>query len=156
MGSSKKKSSFRIDDILQQQSDNIQHHQIKSNMDSHFKNYSGHLSSALSAAAAAAAGTTNASTITSTSGHSFSATPQSSISSQQNHQQVHRLPHSTSSSPSNGATDVPRKPMPMYPQSMLDMQKQNFCFPIPMGMPPFSHAAAYLEHYANSFHKGKS
>lgn len=154
MGSSKKKSSFRIDDILQQQSENMQHHQIKSGIDSHFKGYSGHLSSALSAAAAAAAAS-NASTITSTSSHNFTASPQSSISSQHHHQ-VQRQPHSTSSSPSSAATDVPRKPMPMYPQSMLDMQKQNFCFPLPMGMPPFSHAAAYLEHYANSFHKGKT
>lgn len=64
----------------------------------------------------------------------------------------------------------PQKPMPMYappstvaPSSisangnLLDMSKANYCFaPLPMAMtPPFSHAAtAYLEHYANTFHKG--
>lgn len=64
----------------------------------------------------------------------------------------------------------PHKPMPMYappiaqpapmsvPANLLDMNKTNYCFtPMPMTMtPPFSHAAtAYLEHYANTFHKGE-
>ncbi|KAJ6639906.1 Hematopoietically-expressed homeobox protein HHEX like [Pseudolycoriella hygida] len=58
-----------------------------------------------------------------------------------------------SSALSSNSTDSPRKPMPMYPQNVLDIQKSNFCFPMPLGMSSFSPAAAYFEHYANAFHK---
>lgn len=63
----------------------------------------------------------------------------------------------------NATSTAPHKPMPMYvpppPQNaMMDLHKASFCFP-PMAMtmpPPYSHAAAaYLEHYANSFQKGR-
>lgn len=127
MGTSKKKSSFRIDDILQQQS--VENHNNNnsykiSNMDN-FKSYIEHMNSATSA----------------------------------NQSQIHNTVITSTSSEnssvqSTNSTDSPRKPLPMYPQNVLDMQKSNFCFPMPLGMTSFSPAAAYFEHYANAFHKG--
>lgn len=130
MGTSKKKSSFRIDDILQQQSlennnNNNNNNSYKiSNMDN-FKTYIEHMNSATSA----------------------------------NQSQIHNTVITSTSSEnssvqSTNSTDSPRKPLPMYPQNVLDMQKSNFCFPMPLGMSSFSPAAAYFEHYANAFHKG--
>ncbi|XP_037029695.1 hematopoietically-expressed homeobox protein hhex [Bradysia coprophila] len=134
MGTSKKKSSFRIDDILQQQSvENINNnnnshpnngYKISTNMDN-FKSYIEHINSATSANGQSQ---THNTVITSTSSEN-------------------------SSVQSTNSTDSPRKPLPMYPQNVLDMQKSNFCFPMPLGMSSFSPAAAYFEHYANAFHK---
>lgn len=139
MGTSKKKSSFRIDDILQQQSvENINNstsnnnsnthtngYKISTNMDN-FKSYIEQINSA-------------------TSGNGQSQTHNTVITSTSSE---------NSSVQSTNSTDSPRKPLPMYPQNVLDMQKSNFCFPMPLGMSSFSPAAAYFEHYANAFHKG--
>lgn len=60
-------------------------------------------------------------------------------------------------SPSSGSDGAPRKPHPVYPSSFPDMQKHapNFYLPFSLGMPQFSPAAAYLEHYANALQKGE-
>lgn len=166
MGSSKKKSSFRIDDILQQQSE-YQSNQLNASMENYTKLYSAHFN-----------GTnqlgqhqqnhhqhhTSQSTVPPPS--NSSSTP----STNNNHHNsssaagaggggggTHLITNNGSSgggSSSNNSDHHPRKPMPMYPPNLLDMQNKNFCFPLPMGVPPFTHAAAYLEHYANAFHKG--
>ena len=137
MGSSKKKSSFRIDDILQhQQQSELESNLMYSNMDN-FKTYKTGVNT-----------NNDSDQLKNLPNHGPSTTPTSSSDT---------ITSSSSSAlhfPTSSVQDVPRKPMPMYPQSMLDFQKQNFCFPLTMGMPTFSPAAAYLEHYANAFHKG--
>lgn len=165
MGSSKRKASFRIDDILQQQQQQNQQQQH-------------HQGSAIHHLLAAAASlqpvhhqrntpleykpvatpqsspelvidTSSSSTMNSSSANKSD----SGVSS-------HHGPSSTStveppySSP-NGSDGAPRKPHPLYP-SFPDMQKHpNFYLPLSLGMPQFS-PAAYLEHYANALQKGES
>ncbi|XP_055682127.1 hematopoietically-expressed homeobox protein HHEX [Lutzomyia longipalpis] len=120
MGSSKRKSSFRIDDILHQQTENQMATQRQP------------------------PSTVIKSSETEASSSNRTATPPSDQSA---------ATVSSSNSLQSGR-ESPRKPTPIYPQ-MLDLQKTpNLCFPIPLGIPPpFSPAAAYLEHYANALHK---
>lgn len=208
MGSSKKKSSFRIDDLLQQQT------KIASSSSNgqyrHHPFYAQHLSEATAMSAyhqSAFPGATNnnSSRATSSNGSSNSQSQSSFVSASNNHKTHHHYNHhqpppppaahhpkhhhqvtqhrhesSPSSSDANlgkhspssptfadGVTNLaPHKPMPMYvpapqppPNAMMDLHKASLSFPpIAMTMPPpYSHhaAAAYLEHYANSFQKGR-
>lgn len=198
MGSSKKKSSFRIDDLLQHSSiandiNQHQHAQFKRQM--FFAPVStAHTSTANTSMESKAARNASGQTANGmpTTPHSFhrlmkdimsSATPISTTSASTVPTAAPSLAAAaTATSPIAQYADLaPHKPMPMYapppqqqpqpqppppppnqhgpPPGLLDMSKQppNYGFPMPMAMhPQFSHAAtAYLEHYANTFHKGK-
>lgn len=177
MGSSKRKASFRIDDILQQQQ---QQGAIR------------HLSGVVAAAAAAPSSPSPAAhhpaahhqhtpldyktvapsslspqsspeLVIDTSAASPMNSNQSSANKSDSGVSSHHGTSSTSntttveqpySSPS-GSDGAPRKPHPVYP-SFPDMQKHpNFYLPLGLSMPQFS-PAAYLEHYANALQKGES
>lgn len=171
MGSSKKKSSFRIDDLLQHPVDIDSHSHLKRQM---FAPATTSKDMDLSAQPAKNRnGPVSASPAPITAPHfhrlvkEMLEVPTSDVTSST----THTMHQSTNTSKAPGLpishsaySDIsPHKPMPMYappsPMSgaLLDMSKPNYCFPMPMPMtPPFSHAAtAYLEHYANTFHKGK-
>lgn len=133
MGSSKRKSSFRIDDIL--------HHQ-QSNENTQLL--------AQQLAAIRKSNTDNNNIATSTT--SAPLTPPTSMTSS------NPSPVSSSSSPQDGpslgasSTGLmePRKPQAMY------HHPSNFMMPLHLGLPtPFPPAATYFEHYANALHKGK-
>lgn len=49
----------------------------------------------------------------------------------------------------------PRKPVPVYAQTVFDIQKSPLCYSVPIGMSHFQPAANYLEHYAQTMHKSK-
>lgn len=183
MGSSKKKASFRIDDLLQHSAEVDGHSLITRHMfspatitatkamdqmASSTMQSSKHRSAFPMSAAAAATPTTTA------SAPSFQRMVKHMLETPRDGQHTasslsSKPPTSVSNQPMSALYPEmsPHKPMPLYapPQqqrqpssSLLDMTKQpNYCFPMPLPMtPPFSHAAtAYLEHYANTFHKGQ-
>ncbi|XP_055524498.1 homeobox protein HEX homolog pha-2 [Wyeomyia smithii] len=134
MGSSKRKSSFRIDDILHQQAEQQQmlfHHQQQLVQNSVLKQLSD-----LNAVQ-----------------------PSSSTSPLTTTDYC-----STQKSPSNSPVAIqagresPKKPTALYP-NLLEFQKTSFPLHLQFGMPSFNPAlspalnAAYLEHYANVLHK---
>ncbi|GAB0095111.1 hematopoietically-expressed homeobox protein hhex [Sergentomyia squamirostris] len=124
MGSSKRKSSFRIDDILQQQTEN--------QMAAHQRQQS-------------------TTTVIKSSDMEASSTHRSSSSPAQLDLSTATV---SSSNIHQSGRESPRKPTPLYPQMLDLQKAPNLCFPIPLGIPPhFSPAAAYLEHYANAIHK---
>lgn len=136
MGSSKRKSSFRIDDILHQQAEQQQmlfHHQqqLQSNVLKQLSEAS----------------------------HSASSSTPSSTSTEYYNAQSKSPSESPVPIPS-GPTS-PKKPTALYP-NLMDLQKSNFPLHLQFGMPAFNPAlnpaalnAAYLEHYANVLQKGK-
>lgn len=176
MGSSKKKSSFRIDDLLQ--------HHTADPADTH-----AHLKRQMFAPVTSAtsaqpnrnrsAPISSATTITPTAPNFHRMVKEMleipNINHHHHNEQITSTSHAAHASNTAAKSSAmsqhssspyadlpPHKPMPMYAPpstgSLLDMSKQpNYCFPMPMAMtPPFSHAAtAYLEHYANTFHKGQ-
>lgn len=144
MGSSKRKSSFRIDDILHQQQTSENHQQMIAQQLAFLKNSSSEYISSSTSATTAAAPLTPPTSMTSSN-----PSPNSVSSSSSPPEQV---PHPGSLL----ASTEPRKPTAMYhhPQ-MMDLPKSNFMMPLHLGLPsPFQPAAAsYLEHYANALHK---
>ncbi|XP_058814037.1 hematopoietically-expressed homeobox protein Hhex [Topomyia yanbarensis] len=135
MGSSKRKSSFRIDDILHQQAEQQQmlfHHQQQLVQSSVLKQLSDMHTSQPSS-----------STPSSTSTEYCSSGPKTPPVS----------PLIIQSGP-----DSPKKPTALYP-NLLEFQKNTFPLHLPFGVPTFNTAlnpalnAAYLEHYANVLHK---
>ncbi|XP_038105085.1 hematopoietically-expressed homeobox protein hhex [Culex quinquefasciatus] len=134
MGSSKRKSSFRIDDILHQQAEQQQmlfHHQqqLQSNVLKQLSEAS----------------------------HSASSSTPSSTSTEYYNAQSKSPSESPVPIPS-GPTS-PKKPTALYP-NLMDLQKSNFPLHLQFGMPAFNPAlnpaalnAAYLEHYANVLQK---
>ncbi|XP_049281889.1 hematopoietically-expressed homeobox protein hhex [Anopheles funestus] len=155
MGSSKRKSSFRIDDILHQQrveQQNLlyQHH-----------HHTGRL-----------AGTSTANSLSSEtgSGHSVGHSASGSSYGSGTLQSHTALPPDCGTPPgspvlasplaisagSNGTTgrsESPKKPTAMYP-GLLDFSKNVIPIPLQFGMPAFNPLnAAYLEHYASVLHK---
>ncbi|XP_058055564.1 hematopoietically-expressed homeobox protein HHEX [Anopheles bellator] len=169
MGSSKRKSSFRIDDILHQQRDHsllYQHH------------------AAATAAAAAAAvtagrqshapgsqpGPDGVASLPYPTGPSYGAVPAHSLPvdcTAAGGGRIHRsssppglgppLAHSAgggSGSPASiGRSDSPKKPTAVYP-GLLDFSKGVIPLPLQLGVPTFNPInAAYLEHYASVLHK---
>uniref|UniRef100_A0A182P2H6 Homeobox domain-containing protein n=1 Tax=Anopheles epiroticus TaxID=199890 RepID=A0A182P2H6_9DIPT len=155
MGSSKRKSSFRIDDILHQQrveQQNLlyQHH------------HAGRLPATASTASSLSSDTGSALSLGHTAAGSYS-----------NGLQSHGVPTDCSTPPgspvlasplavssgSNGGSvrsESPKKPTAMYP-GLLDFSKNVIPIPLQFGMPAFNPLnAAYLEHYASVLHKGKT
>ncbi|XP_052890186.1 hematopoietically-expressed homeobox protein hhex [Anopheles moucheti] len=153
MGSSKRKSSFRIDDILHQQrveQQNLlyQHH------------HAGRL----------AGGTSTANSLSSDTGSVLSVGHSATGSSYGSTLPGHTVPPDCSTPPGspvlasplavssggNGASvrsDSPKKPTAMYP-GLLDFSKNVIPLPLQFGMPAFNPLnAAYLEHYASVLHK---
>lgn len=126
MGSSKRKSSFRIDDILHQQTENYRQSLTGCNTSDKMENVS-------------------CSEISSASNEP------SSNGSYGNGTQIENQSINFSTN-STGEQSSPKKPLPLYPQ-LADLQKTNFCFPYPFAVPPM--ASSYLEHYASALHKGK-
>lgn len=145
MGSSKRKSSFRIDDILHQQRETNHHN--SSALSSPSRSSAESLSPATNQAKMSK-NLQNSNNCEMQQRDSRNGTPESPV------QKV-----ATPSVPGHsggGSDNTLRSPQPLYPPFM-DMQKQspNFYLPLPIGMSPqFSPAAAYLEHYANTLHKG--
>jgi hypothetical protein len=143
MGSSaKRKSSFRIEDILHQQAENQllavqqQLHNSKFN------------SAALSKLSP---------TLSASSSDSHQNTPLSNMQKLQSSSKSPNYPASISPTTALHAAEQLRKPTAFYPE-LLNLQKpnlQNFQLPMPLGMHHFNPAAAYLEHYANVLHKGE-
>ncbi|XP_058467955.1 hematopoietically-expressed homeobox protein HHEX [Malaya genurostris] len=134
MGSSKRKSSFRIDDILHHQAEQQQillHHQHQLVQSSVLKQLSD-LNTCQN----------NSSTPSSTSTEYCSSGPKSPPGS----------PFVQS------GQDSPKKPTAMYP-NLLEIQKNSFPMHLPFAVPTFNSAlnpalnAAYLEHYANVLNK---
>ncbi|XP_050070611.1 hematopoietically-expressed homeobox protein hhex [Anopheles maculipalpis] len=149
MGSSKRKSSFRIDDILHQQrveQQNLlyQHH--------HAGRLAGTSTSSSDTGSVLAAG--HASTASSYSSalqsHTVApdcGTPPGSPAL------VSPLAVSTGSNGASVRSESPKKPTAMYP-GLLDFSKNVIPIPLQFGMPAFNPLnAAYLEHYANVLHK---
>uniref|UniRef100_A0A182MR77 Homeobox domain-containing protein n=1 Tax=Anopheles culicifacies TaxID=139723 RepID=A0A182MR77_9DIPT len=152
MGSSKRKSSFRIDDILHQQrveQQNLlyQHHH-----------------------AARLAGTSNSLASDSGSVHTVGHSAASG-SSYGSTLQSHTVPPDCGTPPGSpvlaspivgigsgsngtpGRSESPKKPTAMYP-GLLDFSKNVIPIPLQFGMPTFNPLnAAYLEHYASVLHK---
>lgn len=125
MCSSKKKSSFRIDDILHHQSDrnsivylNQQNYNLKSS------------SEKLNSVTLSETSVQNSNITSASSDAKINSVPQCSIEQIQ-----------------------PRKPTPIYPQTIFDVQKSPMCYSMPIGMSHFPPAASYLEHYAQVMHK---
>uniref|UniRef100_A0A182N5C6 Uncharacterized protein n=1 Tax=Anopheles dirus TaxID=7168 RepID=A0A182N5C6_9DIPT len=153
MGSSKRKSSFRIDDIL--------HQQRAEQLYQHHQHQAGRLAGNNAAAAGTPGDTTTAFSPTSAI---YGALPP-----------AHTVPTDCSSPPGspalasplavssagNGAhgpvrSDSPKKPTAIYP-GLLDFSKNVIPIPLQFGMPAFNPLnAAYLEHYASVLHKGKA
>jgi hypothetical protein len=140
MGSAKRKSSFRIEDILHQQAENqllaVQQQLHNSKFNSTMFNK---LSPSLSSAS--------------------SDSHQAALINMQRLQQNSASPSYPEQSISPSTTHSPtaehlRKPTAFYPE-LLNLHKPNFQLPMPLGMHHFNPAAAYLEHYANVLHKGE-
>uniref|UniRef100_A0A182WQK3 Homeobox domain-containing protein n=1 Tax=Anopheles minimus TaxID=112268 RepID=A0A182WQK3_9DIPT len=152
MGSSKRKSSFRIDDILHQQrveQQNLlyQHH------------HAGRL-----------AGTSTSNSLSSDTGSVLSVGHSASGSSYGSTLQSHTVPPDCGTPPgspvlaspmgigfgssgTSGRSESPKKPTAMYP-GLLDFSKNVIPIPLQLGMPAFNPLnAAYLEHYASVLHK---
>ncbi|EAT43899.1 AAEL004707-PA [Aedes aegypti] len=137
MGSSKRKSSFRIDDILHQQAEQqqmiFQHQQLVQN-------------SVLKQLTDMTTAQPHASTPSSTSPEYCPNGPRSSS------------PPASPIPDQPSGPESPKKPTALYP-NLLDFQKTNFPLHLPLGMPSFNPAfnpafnAAYLEQYANMLHK---
>ncbi|XP_049536480.1 hematopoietically-expressed homeobox protein HHEX [Anopheles darlingi] len=161
MGSAKRKSSFRIDDILHQQraEQNLlyQHHAALAGGQSHTDGTEGvpaEASSSLvypSTPAASYGGCppmppTMPVDCSASGRHRSSTSP--SLTTQPN--------HGDSSAPSPvsiGRADSPKKPTAMYP-GLLDFSKNMIPLPLQLGVPTFNPInAAYLEHYASVLHK---
>lgn len=187
MGSSKKKSSFRIDDLLQHQHEFDTHHTPTKRQMFSAPPTSAHKGMTAEQpqppakhrhiASSSAAATPSAPSHFHRSMPEMPSAEHSASVAHHPHHHLHQPPTATATSGTSKAPSLPQgvyadmpphKPMPMYapppppPSAMtasalLDMTKPNYCFPMPMAMPPnFSHAAtAYLEHYANTFHKGE-
>jgi len=141
MGSSKRKSSFRIDDILHQQTEQHQHHQLQHN---HQQQQQQQINNKLPNTERTSPKTTSVPPPKTT-------TPSSSSPSRPSSANNQNMDTIFSQLSAEQFMNGPRKPTPVYPQ-LLDMQKHNFC--LPFGMPNFSPAAAYLEQYANALQKG--
>lgn len=138
MGSSKRKSSFRIDDILHQQAEQQQmifQHQQQLVQSSVLKQLT----------------------------DMTTAQPSSSTPSSTSTEYCNNGPRSPPGSPASEqpGRESPKKPTAMYP-NLLEFQKNNFPLHLQFGMPTFNPAinpalnAAYLEHYASMLHKGES
>lgn len=138
MGSSKRKSSFRIDDILHQQAEQQQmmfQHQQQLVQNSVLKQLT----------------------------DMTTAQPSSSTPSSTSTEYCNNGPRSPPGSPvsEQPGRESPKKPTAMYP-NLLEFQKTNFPLHLQFGMPTFNPAlnpalnAAYLEHYASMLHKGES
>lgn len=142
MGSSKRKSSFRIDDILHQQAEQQQQmifqHQLVQN-------------SVLKQLTDMSTAQPSSSTPTSTSPEYCPNGPRSSSS-----------PPASPVPEHPAGPESPKKPTALYP-NLLDFQKTNFPLHLQFGMSSFNPAAlnpaafnaAYLEQYANMLHKGE-
>ncbi|XP_062703628.1 homeobox protein HEX homolog pha-2-like [Aedes albopictus] len=140
MGSSKRKSSFRIDDILHQQAEQQQQmifqHQLVQN-------------SVLKQLTDMSTAQPSSSTPTSTSPEYCPNGPRSSSSPPASPVPEHPT-----------GPESPKKPTALYP-NLLDFQKTNFPLHLQFGMSSFNPAAlnpaafnaAYLEQYANMLHK---
>lgn len=192
MGSSKKKSSFRIDDLLQQpqyEYDNhnapIKRHMFSSapppthtttttNQHQHHTHTHTHPTGMEHVALTKHRHADGSSaTFAPSAPHSGHRMAKGTLPSEMPSSELHHMTTSKAPSlpPSGYADHPPHKPMPMYApppalppattgisaSALLDITKPNYCFPMPMAIAPnFSHAAtAYLEHYANTFHKGE-
>uniref|UniRef100_A0A182SN96 Uncharacterized protein n=1 Tax=Anopheles maculatus TaxID=74869 RepID=A0A182SN96_9DIPT len=147
MGSSKRKSSFRIDDILHQQrveQQNLlyQHH--------HAGRLAGTSASSSDTGSVLPVGHTGTGSSYSSAlqGHTLvpdCSTPPGSP--------VLASPLAVSSNGASVRSESPKKPTAMYP-GLLDFSKNVIPIPLQFGMPAFNPLnAAYLEHYANVLHK---
>ena len=162
MGSSKRKASFRIDDILQQQQ---QQQQGLQRIPSYSPNKS--VTSPESEIDTPVANM-NPNQSQRVQQNSPEKTNKGDSLHPMNGGMVHPAATSSSVEPpysspsgSGGSEGGPRKPHPLYPSSGSssfppDMQKHapNFYLPLSLGIPQFS-PAAYLEHYANALQKGE-
>lgn len=156
MGSSKRKASFRIDDILQQQQQQNQHQQLHNPLLTTTISTSSRSSSHKSSPELVI-DTMNANQIQNSSRTTTNSSTTESNKSDSG-VSTHHAPTTVEppyGSPS-GSEGAPRKPHPVYPSFPADMQKHasNFYLPLSLGMPQFS-PAAYLEHYANALQKGE-
>lgn len=130
MCTSRKKSSFRIDDILRQQSEQQKHHEAMAAYEANFNN--------------------NYSIYKQKNDHI-----DVNLSFLPSHPNV-IVSNSIANCTSTGIGLQPQKPMPLYapppPSSQLmDAQKANICFPLTIGVPHFPPATtAYLDHYSKS------
>uniref|UniRef100_A0A182F790 EB domain-containing protein n=1 Tax=Anopheles albimanus TaxID=7167 RepID=A0A182F790_ANOAL len=162
MGSAKRKSSFRIDDILHQQraEQNLlyQHHAALASGRPHTDGSEGLPAEASpsllypstpagSYGGCAPMPPTMPVDCSASGRHRSSSSP--SLAAQQN--------HGDSSAPSPvsiGRSDSPKKPTAVYP-GLLDFSKNMIPLPLQLGVPTFNPInAAYLEHYASVLHKG--
>ncbi|EAA01406.5 AGAP001389-PA [Anopheles gambiae str. PEST] len=154
MGSSKRKSSFRIDDILHQQ--RVEQQNLL---------YQHHHANRL-------AGTSTANSLSSEPGSLIHSAPSSYSSALQSHgiptdcaggtppgSPVLASPLAIGSGSTGGSgggsvrSESPKKPTAMYP-GLLDFSKNVIPIPLQFGMPAFNPLnAAYLEHYASVLHK---
>uniref|UniRef100_A0A182JSP3 Homeobox domain-containing protein n=1 Tax=Anopheles christyi TaxID=43041 RepID=A0A182JSP3_9DIPT len=153
MGSSKRKSSFRIDDILHQQrveQQNLlyQHHHASRIAGSSTAN-------SLSNDTAAALSLGHSATSSYSSGIQSHGVP-TDCSTPPGSPHGLASPLTAISSGSNGGSvrsESPKKPTAMYP-GLLDFSKNVIPIPLQFGMPAFNPLnAAYLEHYASVLHK---
>uniref|UniRef100_A0A182YGF2 Uncharacterized protein n=2 Tax=Anopheles stephensi TaxID=30069 RepID=A0A182YGF2_ANOST len=154
MGSSKRKSSFRIDDILHQQ-------RVEQQNLLYQYQHAGRMAGA--STTASETGSVHSAGHVSTGG-SYSSTLQShtvvpDCSSTPPGSPVLPSPLAVSvPSTNNGGggsvrSESPKKPTAMYP-GLLDFSKNVIPIPLQFGMPAFNPLnAAYLEHYANVLHK---
>lgn len=174
MGSSKRKASFRIDDILQaQQQQGSASQRLSSSGTAPQTNFTANKPAATpestadlvigtsSPASSPATMNSNQSSRTQNPAENGTTAPPPSKLDPHHHHNSSTAAATTTVEPPysspNGSTDgVPMKPHPVYP-SFPDMQKHasNFYLPLSLGMPQFS-PAAYLEHYANALQKGES
>lgn len=141
MGSSKRKASFRIDDILQNQLQEVGAIRHPSTVPLQDINSSGgDLETPASHGSPAVGMSSNKESNKVNSTHNGS----SAVATVE-------PPYSSPGS----LEGAPRKPHPIYPP-FQDLQKQasNFYLPLGLGMPQFS-PAAYLEQYASALQKGK-
>lgn len=172
MGSSKRKSSFRIDDILQQQQQqgspnnllsplNYQHyHHLHQNQQStttsSITSDNKSVNSPLSSPELVIDTSRQAMNSNHSSRTQNNPNAETSGSKTTGHPPTANVEAPYASPSGSDGGSAPRKPHPVYP-SFPDMQKHaasNFYLPLSLGMPQFS-PAAYLEHYANALQKGE-
>jgi hypothetical protein len=142
MGSSaKRKSSFRIEDILHQQAES---QLLAVQQQLHSSKFNSAVLSKLSPTLSASSSDSHQNTL-------------NNMQRLQSNSTSPSYPASTSPTTALHAAEQLRKPTAFYPE-LLNLQKpnlQNFQLPLPLGMHHFNPAAAYLEHYANVLHKGE-
>ncbi|XP_050087989.1 hematopoietically-expressed homeobox protein hhex [Anopheles aquasalis] len=161
MGSAKRKSSFRIDDILHQQraEQNLlyQHHAALASGRPHTDGPEGipaEASASLLYPSTPAGGYGSCAPMPPTMPVDCSASGRHRNSSSPS--LAAQPSHGDSSAPSPvsiGRSDSPKKPTAVYP-GLLDFSKNMIPLPLQLGVPTFNPInAAYLEHYASVLHK---